>query len=111
MKCLFARPLFWLLAGIGFAAFADPSGLVRVGGERGSELRVAVEAHRAARRADVQHEDVLAGRRLTAQERAELRLQLRRQWAAAPRETAQTVQSQSVERLAPVSALPGTQRH
>lgn len=110
MKCLFARPLFWLLATIGFAASAEPSGLVRVDGERRSEVRVAVEAHRAARRADVQREELLAGRRLTAQERAELRLQLRRQWAA-PGETAQTVQSQPVERLPPVSALPGTQRH
>lgn len=110
MNCLPVRPLIWLLAGIGFAASAQPSGFIRVGGEQRHELRVALEAHRAARREEVRREEAMAGRRLTAEERAELREQLRRQWAAHG-ETAQTAESLPAERTVPGLPPPRIQRH
>jgi len=44
------------------------------------EVRRAVEAHRAQQRDDILRQEAAAGRRLTAQERAELREQVRVQW-------------------------------
>ncbi len=112
MKCLFPRPVFWLLAAIGLAASAEPSGFTRAGSEQRTEVRLAVEAHRAARREEVRREEAMAGRRLTAEERAELREQLRRQWAAHGEmaQTEQTAQSRPPEHIAPGSAPPGIQR-
>lgn len=106
MKSALALPLLWLLASVGFAASAEPPGLVRVG----NELRGAVQAHLAERREEVRREEAFAGRRLTAEERAELREQLRSQWVAQG-ETAQTAESQPAERVVPGSSMVGTQRH
>ena len=110
MKRLLVRPLFLLLAGIGVAASAQHPGLIQVSGDQRNDLRVAVEAHRAARREEVRREEAMAGRRLTAEERAQLREQLRRQWAAHG-ETAQTAESQPAERTVPGVSLPRIQRH
>lgn len=110
MKSALALPLLWLLAGTGFAASAQPSGPVRVGNEPRNELRGAIEAHLATRREEVRSEQAFAGRRLAAEERAELREQLRRQWASHG-ETARTAQSQQAERIVPGSALAPTRRH
>ncbi len=108
MKKPLSSFLLLLLAAIGFAASAQPPGFLRGNDVQGKEMRVSIEVHRVARRGEVRREEALAGRRLTAEERAELREQLRRQWAAQG-ETAQTAQSQPVQRLMPSSALPGTQ--
>ncbi|MEJ8822956.1 hypothetical protein WKW80_13095 [Variovorax humicola] len=75
------------------------------GGFRRSELRNAVDAHRAARIAQVQREDAMAGRHLTAAERLELREQLRRQWAeSSTSNTLRSAESQPPERIVPASA-------
>lgn len=115
MKCLFARPVFWLLAGIGLAVSAEPARVERPGSDQRPDVRAAVETHRASRLEEVRREEVMADRRLTAEQRAELREQLRRQWAAHG-ETAQTAQAahtaepQPAERIAPGSVLPRIQR-
>ncbi len=46
-----------------------------------AEVRGAVETHRASQREEVRREETVAGRRLTAAELAELREQVRQQWA------------------------------
>lgn len=81
--------------------------LARAGAGDQAELRRAVEAHRLAERDQVRREDAYAGRRLSAQERAELREQLRREWAlfAEPTE-AESAQSHAAERVPPGSVLP-----
>ena len=48
------------------------------------QMRRAVLAHRAAEHAQIERDEALAGRRLTAAERAELREQLRQEWAQRP---------------------------
>jgi len=45
-----------------------------------SEVRKAVEAHRAQERDDIRRQEAEIGRRLTPAERAELREQVRYQW-------------------------------
>jgi hypothetical protein len=66
--------------------------------QRRSELRTAVDAHRASQREEVRREEATAGRRLTAAELAELRDQVRQQWAART-ELIRSVESQPVERM------------
>ncbi len=57
------------------------TGFLQVGGATRHEVRQAVQAHRAAQREEVQREEASAGRRLTPAELAELRSQVRQQWA------------------------------
>ncbi|MDA7417471.1 hypothetical protein PGB34_13960 [Xenophilus arseniciresistens] len=45
------------------------------------QVREAVMAHRAAEHEQIQRDEAMAGRRLTAAERSELRAQLRHEWA------------------------------
>lgn len=78
---------------------------MRVSDQRRSELREAVQSHRAAQRAEVQREEAIAGRRLTAAERLELREQLRRQWFASTG-VRHSAESQPAERLMPVPVPP-----
>lgn len=96
------------------------SGLLQVGGATRQEVRQAVQAHRAAQRAEVQREEAWAGRRLTPAELAELRSQVRQQWVprydashvGAPAATAAPELSEpqpSSDRRA--LTLPRSQRH
>jgi hypothetical protein len=112
MKTVLARPLFWLLASVAFAASAQSSGTVQAGAEQRAnrELRGVIAAQVSARREEVRREEAMAGRRLTAEERAELRAQLRRQWSSQG-ETAQTAQSQAAERSVTGSAMPRVRRN
>lgn len=48
------------------------------------QVREAVKVHRAAEHEQIQHDEALAGRRLTPAERSELREQLRQEWAQRP---------------------------
>jgi hypothetical protein len=87
-----------LLASLAFPVAAEPWGFMRVGDLRRNELRDAVEAHRASKREEVRREEAAAGRRLTAAELAELRQQVRQQWA--PRQDViQSAESQPAERM------------
>jgi len=99
--------LLWLLVGMGPGASAQTLGFARVNGEHPA-ARSANEA-RAQRREEVKREEALAGRRLTAEERAELREQLRHEWALRT-ESSQTAESQPPERLSPGSAQARTRR-
>lgn len=91
-----------LFADLGLSAWAGPPGPAPLGVQRRNELRVAVEAHRAATREEVQREEAAAGRRLTPAELAELRSQVREQWA--PRQdVVRSAESQPAERIAPLS--------
>jgi hypothetical protein len=67
------------------------AGFLQVGGATRQEVRQAVQAHRAAQREEIQREEASAGRRLTPAELAELRSQVRQQWA--PRYDAPLVQT------------------
>ena len=115
MKSALALSLFWLLAGVGSAASAQSSGGVRIAGEPPAKIAAPV----AARREEVRREEAFAGRRLTAEERAELREQLRRQWAAQVEisqtaqatHAAQPAESQPAERIVPGPASARSQRH
>ena len=66
--------------------------------QRRSDLRDAVEAHRSSQREEVRREEAVAGRRLTAAELAELREQVRQQWAARA-EAIRSAEPQPVERM------------
>lgn len=75
--------------------------------QRRSDLRDAVEAHRASQREEVRREETSAGRRLTAAELAELRAQVRQQWA--PRsDDIISVQSTGTTRVNSTPAPRGT---
>lgn len=69
-----------LIASASSASWAAPNGVLQVGGATRSEMRKAVEIHRASQREEVQREEAAAGRRLTPSELAELRSQVRQQW-------------------------------
>jgi hypothetical protein len=69
-----------LLASLCLSAWADSADPASRNGPRRSELRVAVEQHRAAQREEVRREEAAAGRHLTPAELAELREQVRQQW-------------------------------
>jgi len=107
-------PLPLLLASLCLSAWAGP-GEPGPGGPRRSELRVAVDEHRAANREEVRREEAAAGRHLTPAELAELRAQVRQQWM--PRsQIVQSAESPAAGRLmanpliggAPPSGPPGT---
>jgi len=102
------RTLPLVLASVCAPLWAAPEGYLRISDRQRNELRGAVEAHRAAKRDEVQREDAAAGRRLTAAERLELREQLRRQWRESSA-ALHSAESQTAERMAPVpvaDALP-----
>jgi uncharacterized membrane protein len=100
----FALP--FLLATFCLSAWAGAFNFLKVSDQRGTELRDAVEAHRAATRAEVQRGEAAAGRRLTPAELAELRQQVRQQWS--PRqEVARSAESQPAERIVPVPDIKG----
>lgn len=89
-----------LLASLSFPLWAGPLGVVHVSEERRNELRDAVEAHRAEKRAEARREEAAAGRRLTAAELAQLREQVRQQWV--PRTSiVRSAESQPAERIVP----------
>lgn len=98
-----SRLFFLLLAGSAFAALAQPGLTVSTAAVPAShfasqraapapplsdppsspthqQLREAVQAHRAAERDQVRRDEAIAGRRLTAAERVELRRQLHHEW-------------------------------
>ena len=99
--------LLWLLLGIGSTASAQTLGFARANGEQ-QAARIANEA-RSQRREEVKREEALAGRRLTAEERAELRELLRHEWALRT-ESSQTAETQPAERLVPGSVPMRTRR-
>jgi hypothetical protein len=66
----------------------------------------SVNAQQSTKGADVKRNEVAGGRRLTAAELAELRQQVRQQWA--PRqEIANSAESQPAERIVPAPATKG----
>ncbi|MDM0086199.1 MULTISPECIES: hypothetical protein [unclassified Variovorax] len=88
-----------LIASTSFASWAAPNGILQAGGATRSEMRRAVESHRASQREEMQREEAAAGRRLTPSELAELRSQVRQQWAPrydAPRAVEPVVSDPSV---------------
>lgn len=70
-----------LLAGLWLPVCAAQGSWMQLSDQRRNELRGAVETHRASQREEVRREETVAGRRLTAAELAELREQVRQQWA------------------------------
>lgn len=70
-----------LITGLCLPLWAS-AGIVSVADFKRNALRDAVEAHRAATRAETERVEAWAGRRLTPAELAELREQVRRQSAA-----------------------------
>jgi len=93
------RTLSLLLAGACSSAWAEPLAVVQVKSMRPSELRAAVEAHRADQREEVRREQAAAGRRLTAAELAQLREQVRQLSAQHP---AQMPEPQPADRVYPI---------
>ena len=79
-------------------AMASPNGLTPVNQQRRSEMRTAVNEHRASQREEVRREEAAAGRHLTAAELAQLREQVRQQWATRT-EAIRFAESQPVERM------------
>lgn len=98
MKSRPSRIFICLLIGVGFTASAQQFGFMRTGADK-HKTRAIAEA-RAHRQAEVRQEEAVAGRQLTAEERAELRDQLRREWASHT-ESSQTAESQPTERILP----------
>ncbi|VTU27666.1 hypothetical protein [Variovorax sp. PBL-E5] len=96
----------FLLASLCLSAWADSVEVLPASGPRRSELRDAVDAHRAASRDEVRREEAAAGRHLTPAELAELREQVRRQWM--PRsQVVQSAESQPAERMVPNPMMGG----
>lgn len=92
---LVSRSLFSFVLALGAALpLAASAEFLKVGGPRRDEVRAAVDAHRAAQRDEIRHDEAVAGRRLTPAERAQLREQVRSQWPARPDAT-QTAESAS----------------
>ncbi len=110
MNNLLARSSMLLIAGFASIAWAQPLGPSHGREVQRNEGRASIQMHRQARRQEVRREEALAGPRLTAEERAELREQLRREWAGHG-ETAQTAQTTPAYRSAPGWMPPRTQRH
>jgi hypothetical protein len=71
-----AFPSFW-------AASDTPrtAGVVQIGGAHRDDVRRTVQNHRATQRDEMRRGEAVAGRRLTPAELAELRSQIRQQWA------------------------------
>ncbi len=89
-------------------ATADQNDRVQLSQLHRIDLRDAVVAHRASQRETVRRGEANAGRRLTAAELAELREQVRQQWAARS-EVARSSESQSVERMVSAPEARATQ--
>ncbi len=70
-----------LITGLCLPIWASTEGLASPGDPRRSELREAVETHRSVRPEQVRREEAWTGRHLTPPELAELREQVRQQWA------------------------------
>ncbi len=104
-----------LLAALCVPVWSAPPVAAQVASFDAGELRRAVEAHRAEQREEVKQEEAAAGRHLTASELAELREQVRRQWApAAPSQMLDTQRDTAPPALQtePEHArLPRGQRH
>jgi len=96
--------LLCFLVAMSLGASAQTRGLVSAKAANGDQRasHIANEA-RVPRREEVIREEALAGRRLTAEERAELRELLRREWASRT-ESSQTAETQPADRLAPGTA-------
>ncbi|RZL89337.1 MAG: hypothetical protein EOP82_20005 [Variovorax sp.] len=94
-------PLLLVLAALGLPAAASPWAFIQVNDPRRNDVRNAVEAHRAATREEVRREEAAAGRRLTPAELAELRQQVRQQWAPRQDVIIQSAESQPAERAMP----------
>ncbi|MGJ7541377.1 hypothetical protein [Variovorax sp. LT1R16] len=103
-----------LIASTCSASWSVPHGILQVGGATRSEVRRAVEIHRASQREEVQRVEAAAGRRLTPSELAELRRQVRQQWTPrydAPRAVQPVVSDPSVPLATPrLLTLPRSQR-
>ncbi len=99
----FALPFVLACASLGPVAEAGPVGYFPTGGAQQRSLRDAVEAHRAATRAEAKQGEAIAGRRLTPAELAELRQQVRQQ--SAPRLL--PTESVPAERMVPAPDFKG----
>ena len=102
------RTLPLLAALLCLSAMAAPDGLIPVNVPRRNDLRGAVETHRASQREEVRREEAVAGRRLTAAELAQLREQVRQQWAAQT-EAIRSAELQPVERIVSAPESRATQ--
>jgi len=99
----FALSLVLVCASLGSSAGAGPISFFSTAGDSQRSLRDAVEAHRAATRAEARKGEAMAGRRLTPAELAELRQQVRQQ--SAPRSF--PTESMPAERMVPAPDFKG----
>lgn len=96
----FALP--FLLTTFCLSAWAGSFNFLKINDQR----RDSVDAQRPTTGSDVKRNEVAGGRRLTAAELAQLRQQVRQQWA--PRqEIAKSAESQPAERIVPAPAAMG----
>lgn len=72
-----------LLLAVSSSWAASPR-LIPVSDQVRSDVRAAVESHRASEKDEIRRADAAAGRHLTAAERAQLREQVRQQWKPRP---------------------------
>ena len=105
---LFALPL--LIAAAGFPAWSGPTGpgpkAVPANAGAKPAAAAASPALQVASGEEVQRQEVASGRRLTATELAQLRQQVRQQWAGGP-EVVQASQVPAGERIMPGAATKG----
>lgn len=100
----FALP--FLLTMFCLTGWAGSFNFLKTNDQRRIDVRDSVVAQRPTTGADVKRNEVAGGRRLTAAELAELRQQVRQQWA--PRqEIATSAESQPAERIVPAPATKG----
>ncbi|MBO9647413.1 MAG: hypothetical protein J7605_02805 [Variovorax sp.] len=99
----FALSFVLVCASLGLSAEAGPVGYFPTSGAQQRSLRDAVEAHRAATRAEAKQGEAMAGRRLTPAELAELRQQVRQQ--SVPRSL--PTESVPAERMVPAPDFKG----
>ncbi len=76
--------LSFLLAAAGLPAWAGPGGSSVASASLHLQAHDAAKGQQVASGEDVRREEAVAGRRLTPTELAELRQQVRQQWASAP---------------------------
>lgn len=106
MTSLFRLPL--LIAGLCLPVWAATEGVASSGDPRRSDLRDAVEMHRHATPEQLRREEAWTGRRLTPSELAELREQVRQQWAGhVERRALPPLQAQQRPVPASVTGEPG----
>ena len=101
------RTLPFILAGVCLPSWAEPAATGAAREMRPSELRAAVAAHRAEQREEVQRQQAAAGKRLTAEELAQLRNQVRQQ-SHGPSTPA--VDSRSADRESPARTATAIER-